>query len=176
MSVESWARRASGLLVPTMGFANHPLGRFQPCVGPCCPPSNCTDCVSDDDILPASLWVDIPELTDVGTFECIGCGAPIQNTYEVVGVGCEWESAPVTMQCLHGTRDHWVNVEVLYDSKNQTCEIRVKLTLGNPTWWIYWAQVFVSTVDPIDFPSIPFDSEFANILCSGVGTTVAVYE
>ena len=35
MSVESWTRRVSGLLVPTLGFSNK-LGHFQPCVGPCC--------------------------------------------------------------------------------------------------------------------------------------------
>ena len=45
MSVESWARRASGLLVPTMGFADHPLGRWQPCVGPCCGKTCCMQVV-----------------------------------------------------------------------------------------------------------------------------------
>ncbi len=37
MSAENWMRRASGLVVPAMSFADHPLGKFQPCPGECCP-------------------------------------------------------------------------------------------------------------------------------------------
>lgn len=56
MSVESWAKRASGLLVPTMSFAN-PLGRWQPCAGSCCVEDPCLACV------PISSTPDFMEVT-----------------------------------------------------------------------------------------------------------------
>lgn len=42
MSVQTWARRVSGLLVPRMSLAN-PLGRFQ-----VCPPGECCECDTTD--------------------------------------------------------------------------------------------------------------------------------
>lgn len=67
MSVESWARRASGLLVPTRSFANHPLGRWQPCVGPCC---DCSNPACKDGLAPCCLEVEISGIIDDTCTEC----------------------------------------------------------------------------------------------------------
>ena len=180
MSVESWARRASGLLVPTAGFAKHPLGRFQPCPGSCCfAPESCEDCSGS----PESLWVDIPPLTDLGAEYC-DC-SDLDGTYQVTKQSpCRWESSPQATACddggiyLNGT--FWISVSISYDHYNfpGVCSIIVQLNIGSNAWWLRWGQIISSFADPIDFPSVPCYGVYCYFytMCGGVGTTAAVYE
>jgi len=58
MSVESWARRTSGLLVPAMGFATA-RWRWQ-CWGcGCSSYKDCNDCYTGG-AWPSTLWLDVP--------------------------------------------------------------------------------------------------------------------
>ena len=87
MSVESWARRASGLLVPTAGFANHPLGRFQPCVGPCCEEGVvCNQCLNN--LAPEQLEVTVTGVTS-GLCNCSSLNGTFVLDWQG-GYSCTW--------------------------------------------------------------------------------------
>ena len=95
MSVESWARRASGLLVPTMNFAN-PLGRFQPCAGSCCddvPSDNCTSGIGPCSIVPTYLTFALSGILGDG-IKCSDCsganGTHIATFNNGIRPGCVW--------------------------------------------------------------------------------------
>ena len=90
MSAENWMRRASGLVVPAMGFAN-PMGRFQACPpGECCPVV-CGDCYPGAS--PASIWIDVPAIANNA---CSNCGN-YEGTYKLDHLGgspCWWGMVP----------------------------------------------------------------------------------
>ena len=167
MSVESWARRASGLLVPRMGFADHPLGRFQPCVGPCC---GCT-LLADP---PPTLWVDLPNLGP-------GCCANFEATFEVTldpGI-TEIGGAPAQQWDLEISPAICGPVvetlQVIAQDLGALCRMTVNLLMPNLAHFLQWRyDSYSSFPDPIN-ESISYAAQQA-APCSGVGTTVHVYE
>lgn len=90
MSVESWARRASGLLVPRMSLAN-PLGRFQVCPpGECCDPVyECQYCAGSGVNAPAFMQVDVAGVSDNG---CGGIWCTMFNGGHICAASgnCSW--------------------------------------------------------------------------------------
>ncbi len=129
MSVESWARRASGLLVPTMGFAN-PLGRFQPCPdGDCCPPCfTCSDCYNGT--IPGALWVDLPLWSNSLCPNCADFEQTIQVTRVIpdpfLGV-CGW-MGDVVGNCP--SAGNTATVTVFLFSTFEQCRLQVELFSG----------------------------------------------
>lgn len=110
MTAENWLQRASGLVVPAVGFADHPLGRWQPCVGPCCE-SDVTPCeYCSTGNISRYAEVTIAGVTD-GT--CSGCS--VLNATHVVGpVGegafaCAWRAANYDFTC---PGSDWAVIEV----------------------------------------------------------------
>lgn len=86
MSVESWARRASGLLVPRMGVTPW---RFGPCAN-CCGSGICT-CEGST---PTSLEVEISGVTECGVGPgCETCAGDWNTTHVVTLIEgfCWWE-------------------------------------------------------------------------------------
>ena len=170
MSVESWARRASGLLVPTMGFANHPLGRWQPCVGPCCGvPEACTDCFPGAE--PESIWIDVPAIAN-GT--CESC-ADWEGTYELLRFyTCQWGIA-VTKHCpcsplYYPIADLMVWTEVVAEKCRWSAFLRTCVGTTQNVQWRLERNDAVSSFDV----TIPFYVN-TGTQCDGTGTEVRVY-
>ena len=178
MSVESWARRASGLLVPTMGFAN-PLGKFQVCPGPCCfDPQTCLDC---GNALYQGVWVELPELANA---RCQNC-AMIGGTY--------WATHPsIPCSAVHLMDDpacvvDQITVWLCYNATTHKCLLKVQLSkFFTHEYAIIWELELTEFADPIDH-ILPYrasnslcttqgSSSSSAVECSGVGTTVHVYE
>ncbi len=93
MGIDRWARRASGLLLPTRRFAWNPW-RFLPCEDCCEEECNCTQC--DIGTTPAQLQVVI---SGVQNQDCPNCVATFNGTFVLdqvatgfpVGDCCCWE-------------------------------------------------------------------------------------
>ena len=76
MAAENWLQRASGLVVPAMGFADHPLGRWQPCVGPCCGSWEDPGCTYCSDGMPRYLEVLLSGTSGMDGTHVIEASAP----------------------------------------------------------------------------------------------------
>ena len=177
MSVESWARRASGLLVPRMGFANHPLGRFQPCVGPCCEEPLCTDCGDW-----FSVWADLPALVDGS---CADCELAERTVKLGTWTGGAWAycggdaGGGASYFCGWYLNWFWAH----YAVENGQCYLYAQWfdqLSGYPPYatHITWRLKLSSPASPLDHV-IPFYEESENdphLECSGVGTTVRIYQ
>ena len=186
MSVESWARRASGLLVPRMGFANHPLGRWQPCVGPCCgfitPPIDCEDCGFGN--MPESLWVDMPTLTG----GCSGCDAAYGGTHSVPLIS---SSTPPNCYSYNYIFCPWPDCPCAYDGvllqfilTDGQCLVEAYLAgtkyyEGCYGQGIAWQITLTSPLtSPIDI-TLPFVWEYIpcpDVGCSAGGGSIRIYE
>ena len=181
MSVENWARRASGLLLPMRSLAAP--WRFLPCESCCFSPTSCNDCY--DGTLPSTITVDLPALAD-GIWE--GCCDGFENTY----ILDQDESFPCKYATLIGFGPclayHRLQVTFLKWPEDQQCYLIVLLGLllspppdGAPTTCVQWV------LGPLDAPvsggTIPFFSHHCSALqspggsshCTGTGTEVEVY-
>lgn len=180
MGAENWMRRASGLVVPAVGFADHPLGRWQPCEGSCClDPSGCEDCgIALHD---PGVWVDLPALNNASCESC----ADFENSYFVSsGNACRSGGGLVIDPAVCGLDA----IIVSFCLVEGTCylTVRIFVTFGENS--IMWQTALASFADPVDHylpyvstgyywdPSgcVPTPSDTS--LCSAVGTTVHVYE
>lgn len=99
MSVESWARRASGLLLPKMSL--NPLGRFQVCKpGECCVEGaeGCQWC--DNGLAPEFVELTIAGVTDG---PCTPCSI-FNTTHLIQGIfvagGCVWNKQMTNITCI----------------------------------------------------------------------------
>ncbi len=90
MSATNWLRRASGLIVPRVGFSTA-AWEFQNW-GCCCeatfpPDGTCQDCLPGGSFpFPASMWVDISNVVD-GT--CSNCSS-YNSTYQLTLSSCQY--------------------------------------------------------------------------------------
>jgi len=145
MSVESWARRASGLLVPTLGFANHPLGRFQPCVGPCC---GCESCGVS---LAPGVWADI---TGVLNGTCSDC-EDLNTTWNVGDVTSACEAyTDVGDLCSF----YWLFVQYVVVDGQCCLDVLLYRWFENPYWcyrYVRWRKVLSGYADPLDH-TVPY--------------------
>ncbi len=177
MSAENWMQRASGLVVPAMGFANHPLGMFQACAGSCCfDPVDCTDCGNS---LIDGVWIDLPVLGNGG---CISC-ADYAGSYFIgdTPTWCRVVSPLSSPPC--SLLDFIIVRYCVIDGK---CFLAASLQRGfGFDYPLFWALELTSFADPIDH-ILPYASpgethcwdaaSSTTARCSGVGTTVHVYE
>jgi len=165
MSVESWARRASGLLVPTLGFA-HKLGRFQPCVGPCCGEEPVTCSVCPEGTAPAALEITIAGVTNN---DCSNCGdisaashvipaTPAWNdgyrkcTYsgEIVNLGCtDTTLCRVVRVYLVDNSDRLVVLVCL--GTQAALEVEFAPEDSYASWWRTWIDGFPVDCKDFDF-------------------------
>ena len=149
---------------------SHRLGRFQPCVGPCCVPPNCQDC--GDWFNASPTWVDLPALTDGSCDEC----ASAERTIALTQFLCAGE-APGYTAVLCG---FWMNYfRVGYTVINGQCYLLAEWfdQFSFPPPYvprITWRLPLSSPASPLDH-EIPFYEE-DNAYCSGVGTVVRVYQ
>ena len=179
MSVESWARRASGLLVPTMGFA-HPLGRFQPCAEPCCE-KNCEDC---GETMINGIWVDIPPLVNNG---CVNCEDIEMTSFWLSGTNCgAGSSTHYTILCdpeYVWLMPYWfLSVSYVVRGPLYKCFLRCEMIWHSLTGTLasrsYWELELTSFADPLDH-YLPFletiPNEFGAVYCDAEGTEIHVY-
>ena len=179
MSVERWAKRASGFLVPTLGLANL-TGQMQPCPdGDCCDefaPVTCLDCY--DGTMPNSVWIDFPALGNVVCAVCdsyedtyvAGNPSPTQQPciWGFVGTvpGSCFPFREITMQyaiALFGTLcRHFVSFS-----------IRGQFDVEQSISWLLDPPSPVSTIDL----TLNFSAETHTVEhCDPVGTTVHIFE
>ena len=132
MSIESWARRASGLLVPTIGFADHPLGRWQPCVGPCCEGGPCIVCghPENPDTGPAQLEIELSGFSSTGDAKCPDCDA-LNDTFVLTESGnhdCVWNYQDDNFFCSGGILE--ISLSLYYGELN----VQVGFRAGTSPW------------------------------------------
>lgn len=154
MSVESWSRRASGLLVPTLGFADHKLGRWMPGEGPCC--LDC-DCIKSSEY---TLDVTFADIGNDVCADCVGYNTTYQVTVEEMAGwpgGCSYQSY-FSPSC--GASDTSLNVQVF--KSGGLCYVRVYLIMtGMPGNYSLFYEL-VGDASPFDFSGatdIPFIRE-----------------
>ena|GEM_PF-6186749 len=170
MAPENWLQRASGLVVPARSFADNPLGRWQPCEGPCCfSPVLCTDCYQG--AYPAGVWADMPLLSN-GT--CSTCSA-YNNLYyldnNVPALPCYDNISISTWPTCGGVNSLVFFLMSVHEGK---CRMDLWLSTNvSPMYYVKWELVFSSPVSTIDH-TLTHVSSGAD--CDGTGTTVHVYE
>ena len=169
MSVESWARRASGLLVPTFGVTAP--WRWLGCFG-----CSCQDCSGCGDSISPGVWVDLPALADG---ECIACSLLESSVYLSQRLNnCTRYYKAFSAICAPAG---YGNNLFAYYAFNESpylgkCSLWVRLEIvvsGGPQVYTYWAT-------QLDTPASPIDHVLSNIssgpICDATGTTVHVYQ
>lgn len=101
MSAENWFRRASGLLVPSLRFANS-LNRWGVCSVPCCETTGGQPCAACDANGPDYIELTLAGITN-GT--CADCAAGWNGTHLIEGIfeetACTWNKRFV-LPCTEG--------------------------------------------------------------------------
>ncbi len=163
MSVEGWARRASGLLVPRLGFANL-AGQMQPCPdGECCGSGITLPCYTGD--IPLSIWIDLPALGNGTCQDCADYAGTYQATWDTIGG--YWLALP-TNHCGFNNAVLIHLIEV-----GGQCSIVVEFFIAGAFSSVVWSLV-VGVISAFDHV-VPFSTDDSQV-CLGTGTTVYVYE
>lgn len=123
MAAENWIQRASGLVVPARGFANHPLGRWQPCVGPCCEIATCGCAGWEGGVASNDIEIEIDfglgGWTNVNCDHCVDIKGKFILTFnrEYVSGGvwdvCEWEYEDLQFCDYPG--EGYYGLQLIYD-------------------------------------------------------------
>ena len=181
MSAENWMRRASGLVVPAMGFAN-PMGRFQACPGDCCfIATDCRDCYTGGSWplgWPAQVFVDIPAPADDLCPNCdtVGGVYALDRQFATCNYAYRDPSWNFPAPC-GGSSGLLINFAVRIISN--ACVLQVNIVFGNTAPYQFgfiWRHTLSSSISTFDH-ILDFLTKLYGSACDfDPDSTVHVYE
>ncbi len=172
MAADSWLRRASGLLVPQMSFANNLLGRWQPCPENCCGPESCEDCFVT---LPTNLWADLPPLANGICAACDYWDRTVQTSpydNECWRKYTEGGLSDPTDCGFFPTTSMVVTVGVTYISEKCWLACSLHEYPDGHNW--QWRKEMTPPITNFN-QILPFYWQLSSSKCDATGTTVHVY-
>lgn len=196
MSAENWLRRASGLVVPTMGFADNLAGKMQACPsGDCCEifdPDLCDDLHIGTE--PKAVFGDFPDIGD-DECDCSGMEQTVEWDWpDPIGCGDIVFAGPVTepdcgedamlLQFTIRMRRYPSNAPP--DPWQLVASIKISGGIWRGEHNLFWGVPITSSFSEFDFTlsflgdllttGLPGPKPVIPLICDGTGTTVSIYE